>query len=92
MLAVRALGREFTARLLPTLARGVASWSKFDPAAMSGSIPAQVSNLGALRRRRRRRRHRRRYRRPCPCTPARSSADAVSPLDSSRSVWRVGDH
>jgi hypothetical protein len=29
-----------------SLARGVASWSKFNPAAMSGANPAQVSNLG----------------------------------------------
>lgn len=28
------------------LARGVASWSAFDPKAISGSNPAQLSNLG----------------------------------------------
>lgn len=41
MLAVRRSSQE-AARLL---ARGVASWSKFDPAAMSGTDPAKVSNL-----------------------------------------------
>lgn len=47
MLAVRRSSQE-AARLL---ARGVASWSKFDPAAMSGTDPAKVSNLGERGRR-----------------------------------------
>ncbi len=42
MLAARHCSQQ-AARLL---ARGVASWSKFDPAAMSGTNPATVSNLG----------------------------------------------
>lgn len=42
MLAAHRASREATR----WLARGVASWSKFNPAVMSGSNPATVSNLG----------------------------------------------
>lgn len=50
--ALVGLRREAGARLLPALARGVASWAKFNPNEMSGTKPAQVSNLGERRRRR----------------------------------------
>jgi hypothetical protein len=43
--ALAGLRREAGARLLPALARGVASWAKFNPTEMSGTKPAQVSNL-----------------------------------------------
>lgn len=43
--ALVGLRREAGARLLPALARGVASWAKFNPTEMSGTKPAQVSNL-----------------------------------------------
>jgi hypothetical protein len=47
MLACRVMRREalgYGAGLF----RGVASWSKFNPDTLSGSNPAQVSNLGGL--------------------------------------------
>ena len=53
MLARRLAGRE-----AGLLARGVASWSKFDPQALSGSNPAQLSNLGEPLRREQSRRPR----------------------------------
>ena len=43
MLASTSMGRQASV----WLCRGVASWSKCNPAAISGSNPAQVSNLGA---------------------------------------------
>lgn len=46
MLALKRSTHEVARRLAPLLARGVASWSKFNPSAMSGTNPAQVSNLG----------------------------------------------
>lgn len=44
--ALAGLRREVGSPLLPALARGVASWAKFNPSDMSAAKPAQVSNLG----------------------------------------------
>lgn len=86
--ALVGLRREAGARLLPALARGVASWAKFDPTEMSGTKPAQVSNLGE----------------PPPPPPAAAAcwrcrcipnaASLTLPLRSNRpargSFWRLG--
>lgn len=81
--ALVGLRREAGARLLPALARGVASWAKFNPTEMSGTKPAQVSNLGEPRRRR------------LPPPPAGGAAASLTlPLRSNRpargSVRRLG--
>lgn len=89
--ALVGLRREAGARLLPVLARGVASWAKFNPTEMSGTKPATVSNLGEPRRRR--------LPAACSCAAAAacsSAADAPVTLPSHpdasthRSIRRVG--
>lgn len=48
MLAHRALKAAELARFR-ALARGVASWSRFDPSQMTAENPAEPSNLGKLK-------------------------------------------